>query len=480
MEQEKIITRFAPSPTGELHIGGARTALFAYLFTKHAGGEFLLRIEDTDRARFVAGSDKRIIESLRWLGLVPDNLDHVIYQSERAESYKKFAFDLIRAGHAYICTCSKEELEENRKEQEKSSRPPHYSRTCRNASFDLSDLKEGCYVVRMKLPESGAIVVDDLIRGKVAFDLSLLDDQVILKSDGYPTYHLASVVDDHDMGITHVIRAEEWLSSTPKHLILYKMLGWEPPKFAHMPMVLAPDRTKLSKRHGATSVEEFKSLGYLPDAIINFIALLGWNPKDEREIFTLSELISEFKLANLNKAPAIFNIEKLNSINAHYIVEEVKNQRPKTKNNIKNFQISDITDSELDLVGRGGYKTLKEAAEYILKLRQEPKYDAQLLIFKKSDKEKTAQALKLVSSKLVSLEPSSAKATEGKQWNNEAIQQLLTAIVENNNLTNGDVFWPVRVALSGEEKSPSPVELAIALGKEETFRRIAKAISELN
>ena len=480
MEQEKIITRFAPSPTGELHIGGARTALFAYLFTKHAGGEFLLRIEDTDRARFVAGSDKRIIESLRWLGLVPDNLDHVIYQSERAESYKKFAFDLIRAGHAYICTCSKEELEENRKEQEKSSRPPHYSRTCRNASFDLSDLKEGCYVVRMKLPESGAIVVDDLIRGKVAFDLSLLDDQVILKSDGYPTYHLASVVDDHDMGITHVIRAEEWLSSTPKHLILYKMLGWEPPKFAHMPMVLAPDRTKLSKRHGATSVEEFKSLGYLPDAIINFIALLGWNPKDEREIFTLSELISEFKLANLNKAPAIFNIEKLNSINAHYIVEEVKNQRPKTKNNIKNFQISDITDSELDLVGRGGYKTLKEAAEYILKLRQEPKYDAQLLIFKKSDKEKTAQALKLVSSKLVSLEPSSAKATEGKQWNNETIQQLLTAIVENNNLTNGDVFWPVRVALSGEEKSPSPVELAIALGKEETFRRIAKAISELN
>ncbi|HLC43888.1 MAG TPA: glutamate--tRNA ligase [Patescibacteria group bacterium] len=495
MEQEKIITRFAPSPTGELHIGGARTALFAYLFTKHAGGEFLLRIEDTDRARFVAGSDKRIIESLRWLGLVPDNLDHVIYQSERAESYKKFAFDLIRAGHAYICTCSKEELEENRKEQEKSSRPPHYSRTCRNASFDLSDLKEGCYVVRMKLPESGAIVVDDLIRGKVAFDLSLLDDQVILKSDGYPTYHLASVVDDHDMGITHVIRAEEWLSSTPKHLILYKMLGWEPPKFAHMPMVLAPDRTKLSKRHGATSVEEFKSLGYLPDAIINFIALLGWNPKDEREIFTLSELISEFKLANLNKAPAIFNIEKLNSINAHYIIEQIRNPKSHSslslrahpsesmteiRNKFQNFNLPNIQNGELELIGRGGYRTLKEAAEYILKLRQEPKYDAQLLIFKKSDKEKTAQALKLVSSKLVSLEPSSAKATEGKQWNNEAIQQLLTAIVENNNLTNGDVFWPVRVALSGEEKSPSPVELAIALGKEETFRRIAKAISELN
>jgi len=465
---EKIITRFAPSPTGELHIGGARTALFEYLAAKHSQGKFFLRIEDTDRARYVEGSDKRIEWALKWLGVIPDNKDKVVYQSERLEIYKKHAFDLVKAGHAYICTCSKEKLAESRAKQEKEGKPPKYEGTCRTADFKLADMKEGCYTIRMKMPQEGKVVVKDLIRGEVEFDLSLFDDQVILKSDGYPTYHLASVIDDHEMGITDVIRAEEWLSSTPKHLVLYEMFGWKAPKFAHLPMVLAPDRTKLSKRHGATSVVEYKELGYLPEAIINFLVLQGWNPKDEREYFTLPELIDEFKLENVNKAPAIFNIEKLNSINEHYIVEQIKSQKSKVKTAIFNF-ITKITDGELDLIGRGGFKTLKEAAEYILKLREGSEYNAESLIFKKSDKKNTLLGLRKAIEKLELLE----------EWSADKVQQALQYVVIENGLANGDVFWPVRVALSGEEKSPSPVELMVALGREESIKRIKKAICYL-
>ncbi len=463
---KKIITRFAPSPTGELHIGGARTALFEYLAAKHSDGEFILRIEDTDQGRFVEGSDERIIWALKWLGLSLDNEKNIIHQSTRLEMYKKAAFDLVRAGKAYICTCSKERLAESRETQEKAGKSPRYEGFCRDAEFDLKDLKEGCYVIRMKMPKSGKIVVDDLIRGKVEFDLSLQDDQVLLKSDGYPTYHLASVVDDHEMGITDVIRAEEWLSSTPKHLILYEMFGWTAPRFAHLPMVLAPDRSKLSKRHGATSVVEYKELGYLPEAIVNFLALQGWNPKDDREFFTIAELVAEFKLENVNKAPAIFDIQKLNSINEKYLMAR---DEKKLKSEIKEFGIDDVNDGEVAMIKRGGFKTLKEAADYLLKLRETPEYDEKLLIFKRSDHKNTLLALQEVEKKLSILE----------SWDANTTQQGLEYVVIENGLANGDVFWPVRVALSGEEKSPSPVELMMALGEAESLKRIHKAIAKL-
>ena len=324
---KEIITRFAPSPTGEPHIGNFRTALFEYLFAKHSGGKFLLRIEDTDRERYVESSVQTIKDLLNWLGIIPDNIDEPAVQSERLEIYQKYARELVEKGDAYICTCSKEDLEAERKDQEAKHLPPKYSGRCREKNLQLNSynlqLPEGA-VIRMKMPESGKIVIHDLIRGDVEFDLSLSDDQVILKSDGFPTYHLAAIVDDHDMNVTHVIRGEEWLSSTPKHLTLYKMLGWKAPEFAHLSMILAPDKTKLSKRHGATSATEFKNLGYLPEALVNFIALLGWNPKDNRELFTLEELVSEFKIENVNKSPAIFDLQKLNSINAHYIIEGIR------------------------------------------------------------------------------------------------------------------------------------------------------------
>lgn len=462
-----IITRFAPSPTGELHIGGARTALFEYLFAMHDKGKFLLRIEDTDRSRYVEGSTERIIESLKWLGIVPSNLDNIVYQSKRLELYKKFAHKLVAEDKAYICTCSKELLEEDRKKQEKEKRPTKYEGRCRDANISLSDVKEGEYVIRMKMPLSGEIIVHDLIRGNVKFDMSLSDDQVILKSDGYPTYHLAVIIDDHDMKITHVIRGEEWLSSTPKHLILYKMLGWEAPKFAHLPMILAPDHTKLSKRHGATSVVEYKNSGYLPEAIVNFMALLGWSPKDDREQFTLEELIEEFKIENINKSPAVFDINKLNSINEKYLMAREPEALQKE---LKDFDLPDSNDGEIAILKRGGFKTLKEAADYILELRKKPEYDKNLLIFKRSDKKNTMLALKQVSGKLVSSK---------QELSADEAQKNLEYVVIENGLANGDVFWPVRVALSGAEKSPSPVELMVALGKEETIARIHKAINKL-
>jgi len=409
MNYNNIITRFAPSPTGELHIGGARTALFEYLAARSTGGKFYLRIEDTDRARYVEGSDKRLVEALEWLGLVPDNIDDIVTQSKRLDLYRKYALKLVDEGKAYICTCTKDELKVKGEELKLSGKLPGYDGTCREKNIKIEDVvnrpgtllsgekrpqlaSDGDYVIRLKMPATGEVVVDDLVRGDVKFDLSLFDDQVLLKSDGYPTYHLASVVDDHEMGINYVLRSEEWLSSTPKHIILYEALGWDQPKFGHFSMILAPDKSKLSKRHGATSVEEFKSLGYLPEAIINFIALLGWNPKDEREFFSLDDLVGEFKLKNLNKAPAIFNIEKLNSINAHYITEEILNPKSEILNQFQNFKLPNIQKAELNLIGRGGYKTLKEAAEYILKLRQTPEYVAGILVFKKSDQATTLQA----------------------------------------------------------------------------------------
>lgn len=469
-----IKTRFAPSPTGELHIGSARTALFSYLFAKNQKGEFLLRIEDTDRERFVEGSDEKIIESLKWLGIKAENIDKPMIQSDRLGVYKKAAFDLVNTGEAYICTCSKEELSREREEQIKRGKAPRYSGRCRDKiqetrnkiQTNINNQIPNGAVVRMKMPREGKIIVEDLIHGKVEFDSALQDDQIILKSDGYPTYHLASVIDDNEMGITHVIRSDEWLPSTPKHIELYKMLGFKAPFFAHLPMILGPDKKKLSKRHGATSILQYREEGYLPEALVNFIAFLGWNPKDEREIFSADELINEFSLEKVNKSPAIFDIEKLNSINQHYLrTEELKDLRTL----VEKYGVENLTDGEIELIGRGGYKTLKEAADYILKLRETPDYETSLLIFKKSDKEKTIGGLNGALGEIKGVE----------NWEADNLQKVLEKVVAENGLTNGDVFWPVRVALSGEEKSPSPVELAVAIGKDKTVDRIREAIDRL-
>ncbi len=317
---EKIRTRFAPSPTGELHIGVARAALFPYLLARSTGGNFLVRIEDTDQNRLVKDSELRMLELIKWLGMKWD--EEPIYQSSRLSLYKDYAHDLIEKGHAYFCFCSEERLEKLRKEQEKQGKPTGYDRKCRNLNAEevLEKIKNNePHVIRMKVPESGGVSFVDLIRGRIEFDCKVIDDQLLLKSDGFPTYHLAAIIDDHDQGVTHVLRGEEWLSSTPKHLLLYQFFGWQAPMFGHMPVIIGKDKKKLSKREGAVSVNEFKEKGYLPEVLVNFIALLGWNPGTEKEFFTLQELEKEFDINKVNKAPAFFDIEKLNYFNAHYI-----------------------------------------------------------------------------------------------------------------------------------------------------------------
>lgn len=466
-----IRTRFAPSPTGELHVGGARTALFAYLFAKHNDGEFLLRIEDTDRERYVEGSIERIIQSLNWLGIIPQNICDYIVQSQRKDIYIDHALQLVKSGHAYVCTCSKERLEELRAEQEKKGLPPQYDRKCREVESEKlkvkswEDLPKGS-VIRLAMPLEGEIKFNDLVRGEVKFDLALQDDPVILKSDGFPTYHLASVVDDHEMKISHVIRAEEWLPSAPKHLILYKASGWKAPEFAHLPMILGPDRKKLSKRHGATSIMEYKKAGYLPEAFVNFMALLGWNPKNDREEFTIEQLIREFNLDNVNVAPAVFDIDKLNHTNEKYIQNR---DIERFKIELAEFGLTDPTEGEVALAQRGGFQTLREIADYLDRLRQTPQYKPDLLIFKKSDKDKTQLGLKQARLALAGCDI----------WSAEELQHALTEATKDNNLANGDVFWPVRVALSGEEKSPSPIELLVALGRTESLKRIDSALEKL-
>ncbi|MCZ6776795.1 MAG: glutamate--tRNA ligase, partial [Ignavibacteria bacterium] len=323
-----VKVRFAPSPTGYLHVGGLRTALYNYLFARKNNGRFILRIEDTDRARAVEGAVEDLIRPLYWAGLDFDEGPgkggpHGPYiQSQRLEIYRRHAKELLESGKAYYAFDTPEELQGMRKKQEKMRIPPKYDRRALKLTPDQVQEKLAAgvpAVVRMKVPDSSTIAFDDIVRGWVEFSSDRLDDQVLLKSDGYPTYHLANVVDDHLMGITHVIRGEEWLSSTPKHVLLYQYFGWDLPHFVHLPLLLNPDKSKLSKRQGDVAVEDYRNRGFLPEALINFVALLGWNPGDEREIFQLKDLVREFSLERVVKSGAVFNVEKLNWMNFEHL-----------------------------------------------------------------------------------------------------------------------------------------------------------------
>ena len=469
--KNKVVVRFAPSPTGELHIGGARTAFFNFLFAKHNGGKFLLRIEDTDRERYVEGSVERIIKALEWLGLKPDNAADIMFQSKRLDIYKKRALELVGKGSAYICICSKERLAADQEAQMKAGKPPMYSGHCREAGIKLEAVEgKKPFVVRMKMPKSGKITVHDLIRGNVDFDASLIDDQVLLKSDGYPTYHLASIIDDREMGITHVIRAEEWLPSTPKHLVLYEMFGWDPPQFAHLPMILAPDKSKLSKRHGATGVFEYKQLGYLPEAIVNFIGILGWHPKEDKEILSLKEMTDEFTLERVQKGGAIFDIKKLNWLNSHYIKtssgSRLKNLIAEIFGNdfIKNKIIDKLIDLSKERMEK--LTDFKEMNGFFFETRD---YAPELLIWKKSSKEKAAENLKTVFEKL--------SAAKDVDFNKAGLEAILMPFAEEKG--RGEVLWPLRAALSGQEKSPGPFEIMDVFGKTETLKRVDVALKKL-
>ena len=323
-----VRVRFAPSPTGGPHLGNIRTALFNWLLARATGGSFMVRIEDTDQARKVEGAVDEILAALRWLGVQWDEGPDVggsyapYYQSQRLGRYHAAARMLVAAGKAYPCYCTPERLRQMRDEQTRSKRNIGYDRSCRSLTPEQrAHMENGGApsVVRFAMPEDGTTSLDDIVRGRVSFENALVDDFVLLKSDGFPTYHLANVVDDHEMEISHVLRAEEWLSSAPRHMRLYEAFGWKPPLFAHLPIILAPDRSKLSKRHGATAVTEYREMGYLPQAMVNFLALLGWSLDDRTEVFSAAELIGAFSLERVSRSPAVFDADKLTWLNGHYI-----------------------------------------------------------------------------------------------------------------------------------------------------------------
>jgi glutamyl-tRNA synthetase len=471
-------TRFAPSPTGLLHVGGVRTALFDYLAARSTGGKFFLRIEDTDRASFVPEATEYIHQGMEWLSLKYDG--EAVYQSDRLETYKKYADELLERGLAYKCFCTPERLEELKNKQEKAKKPPVYDRKCCNLTKEeIEKLEDNNtpYVIRFKIPENPTGVNwEDEVKGEVIIATNTLEDFIIIKSDGWPTYNFANIIDDHEMDISLVVRGDEFVPSTPKHILLYKALGWKHPDFAHVPVIVGPDMKKLSKRNGDVALLEYRDKGYLPEAMINFLALLGWNPGTTEEIFTLEELEKIFSIERVGKSPAVFDIERLNWINGVWIrklsVKELIERLVEFDDSLSKIEIDFL--EKIVTVEQSRLKTLKEFGEIIGFYLELPKYASSILVFKKSSPEATKKGLEAFVGAV-----SGISAEKWTKMSVEDFNNLLKETVEKNGLNNADVFWPVRVALSGLEKSPSPAELLWIQGKEESENRLEKALNLL-
>jgi len=468
-----IKTRFAPSPTGQPHIGNIRTAIFAWLFARANKGKFILRIEDTDKTREKPGSVSAIIKTMKWLGLDWDNND-LIFQSKRIKIYQKYAQKLVEQGLAYVCTCSSNRLKKVRQLQIKNKKPPMYDGFCRSKNYKISTPNS---VIRLKVPKFQKTEFKDLIRGSVEFKNSLIDDQVLLKSDGFPTYHLANVIDDHLMKISHVIRADEWLSSTPKHLLLYRFLNWQPPKFAHVPMIIGKDKAKLSKRHGAVSALEYQRQGYLAESLFNYLVLLGWHLESDQEIFSKQELINKFSLDRVLKSPAVFDQEKLNWINAYYIRQKqpkellqiLKKYQPKDSI----WQLFQSKEQEIKTVKliQERLKTLADFNSLSKFIVQLPNYQKELLFFRKLNQKETKRVLNWSLFLL--------KEVNQKKFTQRYLRSVFEIKIKKQGLKFGPILHPLRVALTGLKNSPGPFETAEALGKDETLVRIKKALEKL-
>lgn len=531
-----IKTRFAPSPTGYLHVGGLRTALYCYLFAKKEKGSFMLRIEDTDQERFVEGATENLIKTLGWCGMDYDEgpilKDGKIVevgkvgpyiQSKRTDIYRKYAEELLEKGHAYHCFCTKERLDELRKNQEERKQATMYDRKC--CSIPLAEARKRAaggesFVIRQKIPYE-VLKFKDLIRGNVMFDGKTVDDQVLVKSDGFPTYHLANVVDDHTMNVTHVIRGEEWLPSTPKHIFLYKAFGWQAPEFAHIPLLLNKDRSKLSKRQGHVAVEDYINEGYLREAIINFVAFLGWHPGagEKNEILSLKELEEKFSIDRVHKAGAIFDLEKLDWFNWQWqkrlFNEEIQKEAKKIDANVEivspkkgdfTYTFKKPEDKEKFLETKASYlkkiceqflldeykndKALEEALNKALtaveeKVLRDPKnineYISFFFALPKYDKALfTNEKMQLDEAKakdsLIKAESELEKIAE-EDWLEEKIKAILMALIESSGLKTGQLLWPIRVTLTGQQFSPGAFEMLYALGKEESLKRIKNTLS---
>lgn len=473
-----VRVRFAPSPTGYPHLGNIRTALFNWLFARHSGGSFILRIEDTDQARKVEGAVEIIMDSLRWLGMDWDEGPY--FQSQRLETYRQYAYQLVNEGKAYCCYCSPERLEAMRADQVARKLPPGYDRRCRELRAE--EAKAGVSVgaepvVRFKSPIGGQTSVSDLIRGEVIFENSTLDDFVLLKSDGYPTYHLANIVDDHFMDITHVMRAEEWLSSTPRHVLLYRALGWKPPQFAHLPMILGPDKSKLSKRHGATAINEYRDRGFLPEAMINFLALLGWSLDDRTEIMSRDEIVKNFSIERVSKTAAVFNLEKLEWMDGVYIRNLTSEEfatgcLPFAERDLPAEIKRPVDFSYLKLIlplVQERAKTLAEVPELVdFFFCEILGYEPALL----QGKLQKDEAVKVLNRSIEVL-----GQVEG--WKTEVLELAIRPLTDELGMKAGLFFSVLRVAVTGRTASPPLFQTMEVLGRERCMDRLRAALQKL-
>jgi len=486
-----VRVRYAPSPTGDLHLGSLRTVIFDWLFSRHEGGTFILRIEDTDRNRLVEGAVQRQLEALAWMDLNPDEgvcLDDdgnvtekgpygPYTQSERLPLYKDYADQLMVSGHAYRCFCTAERLEEMRTQQQAAGQIPHYDQRCRNLSKEESEKRAATepFVIRHALPNNVSVTIQDVIRGELTFNSKDVEDYVLLKSDGFPTYHLANIVDDHLMKITHVLRGEEWIPSTPKNILLYQAFGWEPPLYAHVPVILGPDgKHKLSKRDGDVSVIDYKTKGYLPEALFNVLTFVGWSPGTEEEFFTKEELEKRFTLERVQKSPGAFSFDRLDYVNGWYI---------------RQMLVGDVAEHMLPFMEKAGLKA--KTPEYLLtvaRVLQErfKHFDEteeiswfffkrpeitealrQLVVPKKLDWTTTQENLRFVHDILMNHD----------DWSHDSLHDVLITAIAKAEKKNGDVLWPIRAALTGVPHSPGSFEMLNVLGKEESLARIQSLLS---
>jgi glutamyl-tRNA synthetase len=488
----KVITRFAPSPTGYVHIGSLRTVLYNYLFAKKNDGKFMLRVEDTDQSRYVAGSIENMLFVLASVGLIPDEWPNnpwekgPYFQSERLHIYQKYIEELIKNDKAYYCFCRSERLDELRSEQQELGLATKYDQKCRYLSPEEIQEKLdswASYCIRLKVPKNEVVVFDDMIRGKIEIHTKDIDDQVLMKSDGFPTYHLANVVDDYLMEITHVIRGEEWVPSTPKHILIYKAFWWTPPIFAHLPLLLGKDKKKLSKRTGDVAVESYLEKWYPTEALLNYIALLGWNPKTTEEFFTLEELIERFDIENVHKAGAVFDVERLDWFSSKYIV---------------NMSLEDLfskLEAYLHKYDFPLYEKIREEEEYTKKILaelrwrmkrfwefrelsrffyEEPQVKQNLLLNEKMK----IESFDIVK-KWLQLAREILSAKNNLFTTPEEIKNIFIENIQKAEMKNGQVLWPVRVALSWEEFSPGALELIFILGREKSIQRIEKVLNTL-
>lgn len=489
MKSLSVRVRFAPSPTGFVHIGGLRTALYNYLFAKANQGTYLLRIEDTDQERYVEGALENMLTSLEWAGIFHD--EGVVLekgqvaekgskgpyiQSQRLSIYQEHLKTLLESGHAYPCFCSKERLDAVREEEKKKKGTPRYDGYCRElAETDVAERidKGDPYVVRLKLPKSTEISFHDLIRGNVSMNTDDMDDQVLMKSDGYPTYHFAVVVDDHLMEISHVIRGEEWLSSTPKHIYLYQVMGWEAPIHVHLPNILNDDRKKLSKRHGDVAAEDFRRKGYLPEALVNYIALLGWSPSENKERFSLEELEECFSLERVSKSGGIFDVKKLNWLSSQYI-READLERVASIAIPHLVEANLISESEIEQKKDWINNLTAVLRENIDHLSEMPSKAA--VFFQDELQVEEGEAGEWYSSEELKMlkEPLIAALSDIEEWTGESIKKVLKPVQKDVGLKGPKFFKPLRVAVTGSVHGPDLMLVLQVLGKEKTLKRLEK------